>query len=335
MWAVKNRTPYAAKGTWGRDKDGVHEWIVAVKGAFTIKPDGALMLADEQPEPLLVPEYNGEDGMSSLRYDADLVGPKPATDVLLNGTAYAPKGHPAAEFLASLRLGPIHKEIRIVGQRTWTPGMLGASPSAVAPVTQVPIVYERAYGGSDLSDPDPKKRRLDARNPVGCGLVARVGQALPNLEYPSGRLERVGPAGFGAIASYWSPRRELQGTYDEAWQKSRCPLWPTDWDPRSLLCSPADQRPKGYLEGGEPVELNNLTPYGRLRFALPRLRFTFRTLFSTGLGRRALDHDGRLATVIIEPDHPRVILVWLSTLAVRTDVDYLDETIVTEVPSVS
>ena len=34
--------------------------------------------------------------------------------------------------------------------------------------------------------------------------------------------------------------------------------------------------------------------------------------------------------MIIEPDHPRVILVWQSTLAVRNDGDYLDETIVTE-----
>ena len=91
MWAVTNHTPYKVGRAWGRDKDGVHEWIVAVKGTFDIKPDGSLKLADEQLEPLLLPEYNGEAGVSSLRYDADLVAPKPTTDVVLNGTAYAPR----------------------------------------------------------------------------------------------------------------------------------------------------------------------------------------------------------------------------------------------------
>src|SRR5438045_9584654 len=98
MWAIKNHTPYAATGMWGRDKDGVHEWIVAIKGTFDIKRDGRLALADEQPVPLLLPEYHGEAGESSLRYEADLVGMKPTTDILLNGTAYAPGGRPAHEF---------------------------------------------------------------------------------------------------------------------------------------------------------------------------------------------------------------------------------------------
>ena len=62
MWAVKNHTPYAADRVWGRDKDGVHEWIVAVKGTFDIKPDGSTKLADEQLKPLLLPEYHGEPG---------------------------------------------------------------------------------------------------------------------------------------------------------------------------------------------------------------------------------------------------------------------------------
>ena len=89
MWAVTNHTPYAAGRTWGRDKNGLHEWIVAVKATFDIKANGELVLAEKQLPPLLAPEYNGDDGVSSLRYEADLVGTKPATDVVLNGTAYA------------------------------------------------------------------------------------------------------------------------------------------------------------------------------------------------------------------------------------------------------
>jgi hypothetical protein len=329
MWAITNHTPYKVGKTWGRDKDGIHEWIVAVKGTFDIQPGGKLALADKQLDPLLLPEYNGEDGVSSLRYDADLVAPKPTTDLVLNGTAYAPKGRPATDFLVSLRLGKIYKAIKVLGNCTWEQGLSGSVPTPVEPVTKVPIIYELAYGGADLSDPDPNKQCLDTRNPVGCGLTVRVGQPLPNFEYPDGSIKKAGPAGFGALDSFWSPRRELNGTYDEVWQKSRYPLLPADWDPCSLLCSPADQRPNTDLRGGEIIELVNLTPDGVLRFALPKVDFTF----ITRIDRRREEHHGRLATVIIEPDHPRVILVWLSSLLCRTDVDYLEETVVREKPN--
>ena len=332
MWAVVNRTSYKAESTWGRDKEGVHEWIVAVKGTFDIKPDGSLKLADEQLDPLLLPEYNGELGMSSLRYDADLVAPKPTTDVVLNATAYAPKGRPSRGFLVSVRVGRIHKVIRVVGNRRWKRGLFGLNPSAMGPITELPIIYERAYGGYDQTDPDPKKQRMDTRNPVGCGVVAlashREGWALPNFEYPKGSLEKSGPAGFGAIDSYWLPRRNFSGTYDKIWEQRRRPLLPEDWDPRSLLCSPVDQCPETYLQGGELVELVNLTREGVLRFALPKVRLAFSTRFD----KRREEHGSQLATLIIEPDYPRVIMVWLSSLSCRTDVDYLDETIVREEP---
>jgi hypothetical protein len=329
MLRIQNRTPYKVERAWGRDKDGVHEWIVAVKATFDIKPDGAVTLADEQLDPLLLPEYNGEPGASSLRYDADIVGPKPTTDVVLNATAYAPNGRPSSNFTVEARVGSIHKVLRVVGSRTWSNGLL-EEVSEPEPISQIPIVYERAYGGYDHDDPDPRNHRMDTRNPVGCGVVAksshRRGRALPNFEYPGGGIEKTGPAGFGAIDSFWSPRREFSGTYDRNWQESRLPLLPLDWDPRARLCSPQDQQPDTYLHGGEFVELTNLTPDGRLRFTLPKPYFTF----STRISGRTEEHRGRVSTVIIEPDFPRVIMVWQSSLVCRTDTDYLDETVVRE-----
>jgi hypothetical protein len=328
MWRVRNETPYSAGRAWGRDKDGVHEWIVAVKGTFDIRPHGCVSLADKQIEALLAPEYYGEPGTSSLRYDADIVATKPTTDVVLNATAYAPHGRPSSSFHVEARIGPIHKVLRVVGNRRWTEGAFQEITDP-EPVTRVPIVYERAFGGYDSADPDPARQRMDMRNPVGCGLALRDhrrGRPLPNFEYPGGNLEKSGPAGFGAIDSFWSPRREWSGTYDKAWQESRLPLLPLDWDPRSLLCSPHDQQPQSYLRGGEPVELINLTESGRLRFELPRAHFGF----STRISGRTEEHRSRLATVIIEPDYPRVIMVWQSSLQCRTDVDYLDETVVRE-----
>jgi hypothetical protein len=332
MWAITNHTPYKVGKTWGRDKEGVHEWIVAVKGTFDVQPGGKLVLANEQLEPLRLPEYHGAVGLSSLLYDADLIAPKPTTDVVLNATAYAPNGRSSTDFLVAVRVGPIEKVLRVRGNRLWDDGPFGGSPTGPQPITQVPVVYERAYGGYDHADPDPKHHRMDSRNPVGSGVVAqlrhRVGRALPNFEFPHGNLENAGPAGFGAIDSCWSPRREFAGTYDEVWQENRLPLLPEDWDCRSLLCSPADQRPDTHLRGGELVELTNLTPDGKLTFRLPKVHLTF----STRIDRRTEEHRGRLVTVIIEPDHPRLIMVWLSALSCRTDIDYLEETVVREKP---
>ena len=332
MWALDNRTPFKAERSWARDRDGVHQWLVAVKGTYAIGSDGGLDLADEQVDPLLAPEYHGEPGASSLRYDADLTLPKPTTDVVLNATAHAPGGRPGTNFPVAFRVGATEKTLQVVGLRTWQMTVFGTKPSSPEPVVEIPIRYEYAYGGFDQADPDPKNQRMDPRNPVGCGVAARsddrIGRRAPSFEYPNGSLEGAGPAGFGAIDSFWSPRRERAGTYDAAWEESRLPLLPVDWDPRALLCAPEDQRPATPLRGGEPVVLLNLTPGGLLQFELPKVYLTFETHF----GSRVESHRGRLATVIIEPDYPRVILVWLTALPCTTDVDYLDATVIDEKP---
>ncbi len=92
--------------------------------------------------------------------------------------------------------------------------------------------------------------------------------------------------------------------------------------------APADQRSESHLRGGEPVELENLTPSGKLSFVLPKVYFRFRTR----IDGRTEEHQGTLSTVIIEPDIPRVMMVWQSVLMVRTNGDYLDETVVSEKP---
>jgi hypothetical protein len=330
MWAIENQTPFSAERSWSRDKDGVHDWVVAVKGTFDVMDDGRLELAKLQPPPLLAAEYNGEDGESSLRYDTEVAPSKPTTDVILNGTAYAPEGRPSPDFMVGMRVGAVRKQIRVVGNRFWKRGTLGFEPTLVEPVASVPIVYERAYGGFDQTDPDPAKQKFDARNPVGCGVVSKAahheGKMLANFEYPGGSDKKSGPAGFGAIAAHWSPRREFLGTYDEIWEKERLPLLPTDWDPRSLLCSPADQRPAQHLRGGEPVELINLTREGRLAFNLPRVHLSF----ATKIDGRTEYTSGQVATVIIEPDASRLIMVWQTSLKCHSDIDYLDYTVIRE-----
>lgn len=325
MWSIDNRTPYKVERAWGRDRDGVHEWIVAVKATYDIRPDGSVALADEQLDALLAPEYSGKPGLSSLRYDADVVGAKPTTDIIVVGHAYAPNQRPSSDFMIELAVGPVRKTLRVRGDRSRDGGLLPGTATSAEPLVRVPLAYERAYGGYDQADAESRRHRLDPRNPIGVGL-APLPPRLPNFEYPGRDVETAGPAGFGAIDSHWSPRLEAQGTYDDAWKQQRFPLLPIDWSPRSRQCAPLDQLPSAPLHGGEGVELVNLTPGGRLSFALPRAALRF----STRIDGRVEEHGAQLSTVIIEADHPRVVLVWQSSLAVRTNGDYLDSTIVRE-----
>ncbi|WP_342373774.1 DUF2169 domain-containing protein [Myxococcus stipitatus] len=330
MWRLVNRTPYAAERTWLRDHSGHHVWVVAVKATYVVRGDGRVCLADEQIPPLLAPEYRGDPGRSSLVYEVDLADAKPGTDIILNASAYAPGNKPQGEVRVGLRIGDLQKILVVRGDRIWEPNLLkGVSPSAPKPFSSLPIIYERAWGGLDTSSSNPRMHRMEGRNPVGCGFATSsallVGRPVPNVAYP-GDDALSHPAGFGAIASHWSPRRECWGTFDEAWARKRKPLLPLDYSPQALMCSPADQRPTGYLRGGERVRMVHMTPAGLLDFELPKVDLRFQTRF----GSRRIEHDARLYTVVIEPDEARLLMTWHTALPCHQDAEALDETLISE-----
>ncbi|WP_342377714.1 DUF2169 domain-containing protein [Myxococcus stipitatus] len=205
----------------------------------------------------------------------------------------------------------------------------GPRPSSTAHATS--LTGRLPFGGSDLSDADPQKHRVDERNPIGRGFARRVphliGKQAHAIEYPRGEPAEMGPAGFGPIDSAWMPRRKLAGTYDARWAQAKKPLLPDDFDPDFALSAPKDQRTRKPLVGGERVELLNMTPDGVLRFELPRILLRF----TTCIGTRREPHSPRLVTVLVEPEERRLSLVWQSTLRVPApDADYLDETEIVE-----
>jgi hypothetical protein len=328
MWALRNRTAYGAERTWTRDKDGVHVWLVAVKATFSIDATGRTVLADEQPPPLQLPEYVDEPAASSLRYEADLVPPKPTTDVLILGSAHALHGGPAPFVDVSCRVGPIEKSLRVLGPRFF--GRSGHDDlSAPEPFVEFPLTYEWAYGGTDTTDPDPRAHAYDPRNPIGKGFAVRPASLVDSpawrIEPIVGNAAAAGPAGLGPIAGWWSPRRERAGTYDEAWERDRKPLLPADYDDRFVQCAPRDQQTPQPLRGGEPVRLENLTPDGVLELTLPKIY----PMFTTFVRRERHVHRPSLGTVILEPDLRRLQMVWQSSLRVSA-IDDLDETVVWE-----
>jgi hypothetical protein len=330
MWQIDNRTPFAAERGWVRDRNGAEVWLVAVKCTFDIHPDGSTEISKEQPPVLRVPEYIGEAGRSSIRYENDLVLTKKTTDVIVVGHAYAPGDRAVTELEAGFKVGPVQKLLRVTGDREWQ----SDAPSDPVPFVKMPLVYERAFGGVDGKSKHPE-RDWDWRNPVGTGFAVSSenadGARLPNIEYPKEMLQawtdRPQPAGFGPIGCHWQPRVGFAGTYDDNWMKTRQPLLPEDFDERYFQCAPQDQQAPEFLRGGEPVVLLRLTPGGDLRFNLPKVFLGFDTRFYDG--SRELHKERRLHTVILEPDFPRVSLVWHSALPCHFKVQKLDRTIVT------
>jgi hypothetical protein len=332
MWQLRDHTAYACERTWVRDAEGRHHWVVVAKATFELATDGALGLADEQLPPRHEPAYFGEPGASSLRYEADLIAPKPGTDLLVNAHAHAPGGRATAEVEVGLRAGEVDKTLLVRGPSRYQFGVTGLSVTSPEPFVSRAIRYEHAFGGRDELDPDPRHHRIDPRNPVGAGFARRPehlhGRPAASVYYPRGDPAKLGPAGFGAIASYWSPRLELAGSYDERWAASKRPLLPDDYDPAHLLCAPRDQRPGARLRGGEIVELTNMNPAGHLRLELP----TIELRATTRIARRSEEHGFELATVVIEPEEGRLIMVWQSSLLVRApEVDELHFTEIREV----
>lgn len=330
MWQLDNRTPFAAERGWVRDRDGTEIWLVAVKATFDIQPDGTLQVSKTQPPVLRAPEYAGEPGKSSIKYESDLVLTKKTTDIIVVGHACAPAGQAVTELDVGLRVGPVQKVLRVFGDRYW--GAFGAT--SPEPFDRMPLVYERAYGGRDLQSDAPDKD-WEWRNPVGTGFAVSgahaTGLRLPNIEQPADLIgswrDRPAPAGFGVIASDWQPRAGLAGTYDEHWMKTRQPLLAEDLDDRYFQSAPVDQQAPEFLRGGEPVVLLNMTPGGPLRFFLPKVYLGFETRFYDG--GREVHKQRRLHTVILEPDVMRVSVVWHSALPCHFKVQKLERTTVT------
>ncbi len=314
MLQLNNQTPFPAGIAVFPDVHGGDTIYVAVKGTFSIQED--LKIAPEQRPLTLADEYWGEPGKSSLKYASEIHPAKPSTDVVLVGEAHAP-GKRLVEWLdVALVVADRKKIIRVFGDRRWDEGFFGLSISKPVPFAQMPLMYERAFGGAQEADPATDQGACEPRNPLGLGFMGKRshkemnGRPLPNIEDPNHLIRSPGdqppPAGFGPIAPSWMPRVSFAGTYDEAWQRQRAPYLPVDFNPRFLNVAHPDLVCPGYLLGGEPVEVVNASPRGNLRFHLPKVDLAVGGWMA---GKRET-LEPRLETVLLEPSVPRVTLLW-------------------------
>jgi hypothetical protein len=316
MLQLKNRTPFEGSLMPLPDQNGIDTLYAVVKGTFAI--GHRLTIAEAQVPVVVADKHYGDPATTSIRLVSDLCLGKPGTDVLVRGCAWAPNEAPTWQTDVSVRVGSLTKVARVLGDRVWETGASGASMAWVAPFLRMPLVWERAFGGSDLNE---KGSSADMRNPAGTGFrvsggtKSLAGMALPNVEDPAAMVsspsDRPAPMGFAPIAPHWEPRKSFAGTYDEAWQQRRAPYLPADFDARFFQVAPPGLVTPGFLQGGEPVDIRGATASGILQFVLPevRVQFTYRQQGAETVRFGVLD------TVLIEPDEQRLVLVWRAALS--------------------
>lgn len=320
--AVENGTPFAFEPVFVADEEGRPLFVPVVKASYDLTGRG-IALALEQTPVSLAGEPWGDPETSSWRLEPEAIRAKPATDVVLLGSAVAPKPG-TTEVVVAFQVGPARTGVRVLGDRAFFKSVGSVGMTKPVAFERIPLRWERAFGGWDRSNPDEKKHEREPRNPVGVGFRASHGRfeeglRAPNLEDPArpfkGWGDRPTPTGVGFTAGHWEPRLRYAGTYDKKWEAERAPLLPRDFSKRFLNAAAPGLVVSGYLRGDEGVVAAGLSPTGGMSFKLP----------GVASPQVQVEHAGRpdanismaLDTVILDMDAGKLFLLWRGELVVR------------------
>jgi hypothetical protein len=342
--ASKPRQPTVQKVLLpGQTPEGQHILSVLVKRTYDIGTGGRCVRAEKDQKLIPGDAHYGDPMNTTVQFESDFVPFKIATDVVLNGRVYSPKGIPTQQMPAALRVGPVTKQIDVIGDRVCRhQGKNTPKFTEPQPFTTMDLRYELAYGGVDIYS-DPKVPCIYARNHLGRGFVVQNKKQavenvpLPNLEDPADRLtpERLClekfwewerqpmPAGFGWFCKYWRPRamyagvmpadrmveQQLRAVYAPAVPPEQRAMYEQtklpDMDFRFFNgASPGLHAP--FLGGDEEVQTLNLTPEGKLSFVLPGDR----PRIGLDIGGGSQEPVVALHTVMIRMEDRQVDLVW-------------------------
>lgn len=327
VW-LENRTPFATGMNVQVNSDGQELLVMVFSASFTTSSEGGDLHPSEEQVPVaLCDVWFGDPACSSTRYEADVVPVKPSAEVIVNGVAHAPNGATVREMQVGLMFGSLRKVLNVVGDRIYDSG----NYSHPQPFKVMPILYERAYGGT------LPEGQMDRRNPLGVGYRharshdPNVRTQAPNITYPNEPFkapsDQPRPAGFGSLGRSWLPRLPLAGTYDDAWLASQWPLPPKDFDNRYNLSAPEDQRlPE--IQGGEKVTVIGMTPNGRWDFRIPKVIAPIRLIYADRIEEQVFRPD----TAIIEPSDYRITLKARLALVTRRNTKPLLQVAFGEVP---
>lgn len=291
-------TQLAARG-FRRNGRSFVTLVLKVGGVFDPQ-SGAVSLT---PAPPLVSDeqHRGGSPMASVTHASDLALVVPQAEILVEGSAYAPRGTSVPSQSVQLRVfrrgaAVLDKALLITGDRR---GPAGAPPPAPRPFSVMPVTYERALGSMS-----------SRKNPVGVGEAPADDGLLtyPNVHYAAAQPPADLPAGFAPIASVWPARRAFRG--DLAHVDVTHAPWldlPPNFDERYFQSAPADQRVGGFHPEDELVIAGMHPDHPLVRARLRPLRGL--ALAQHDSGHRAV-HALRLDTVYVFPDALRLELLF-------------------------
>src|SRR5262245_37456277 len=141
----------------GTAEDRLPIFSLLAKRTYDIAPGQAPVRAGSDRPLLKADVYYAPDDpeFATVKHEAELIPYKPATDVVVIGKAYAPRGKPAEAVDVAAEVSGRRKALRVVGDRRCQ-YRANRAPSFTDPVpfVEMEIRYEKAYGGKDLrSDP--------------------------------------------------------------------------------------------------------------------------------------------------------------------------------------
>ena len=321
--------------TMGMQPDGRELLVVVVKGTFSFPQNGGDPVLAETQAPLVMADtFTGEPGLSAPIYESDFAPFKPRCDVLLNGTAYAPAQRPATRVQVSLQVDGMSKSFQVVGDRFWVKSSGSIKPTDPRPFQSIPLTYDRAFGGSDFTHPEPSKHAACLENPIGVGFHVHADsevlnrKPLPNTEENGSLItkpiSRHRPMAFGPIGRGWQPRVRFVGTYDQNWLDNIFPFLPPDFDEQYYQAAPVDQQ-MPYPQGGDQVSLVNLTPEGRTVFSLPNEQLLVWFFMKNGEEKET---RAVIDTVVIEPDLRRFMVTWRASLPLKRNMFEVTQVVV-------
>jgi hypothetical protein len=250
--------------------------------------------------------YDPDSPKSSIRYFNDVCTRKQGSDVVVVGEAVAKTATTVLDIDVRVREDVV--PLRVHGERVFYRAALGIGIGPAAKFERTPIVYERAYGGASAD-----WTLVETRNPSGVGVAKRAADLIdtpaPRIEHPArphtSASDRHAPAGFNAIPGHWSPRRELTGTVDDAWIKTRIPIMPADFDIRFNNVAPPSLQFEP-LAAGDKVSVVGMTTDGALSFEMPRFPVVIHGIFDVGPKTTVRPY---VDTLLIEPSRRRVEVV--------------------------
>ncbi|PTT22494.1 DUF2169 domain-containing protein [Acidovorax sp. HMWF029] len=285
---MRNHTPYPSQYFQMMDTGDEVFHVIACRVTFdlkTVAADGTPQVAQSQAPLVQADQFYEDPNTSSCLQESDFAPYKPKCDILLaNATAYAPEGKPHQRWPVGLRVGPWQKVLAVTGPRRIQHGMLGWKLTEPEKVTEVPLRWELAYGGTcewplrPVAGQEPEIWAPYEANPLGHGWVDKAWHRKSRMdELPAPQIEtfnrpfdanaanaqRYAPVGVGPIGKWWTPRRQKGGTFDPEWKENRWPRLPKDFDFGYWNCAPEDQQIP-YPQGGEEILLAGLTPRQQL-----------------------------------------------------------------------